>query len=301
GQRLGHLIGGGGQPGGRIVDAVTEALAAAPPGEGLPARRLTATVPRLATKLVMGAGTNHEVSAGATSRVLGVLANEGLVVRGRPAGSWTGRTYHWHLRHDWLGPPAAHDRQPETAPPHPPSPERVQAASTELVERWLRAFGPAPVSDIKWWTGWTVRQVKAALAGLDVVEVALDGDETGVVLADDVDGDDDDPGPWVALLPSLDPTPMGWKERHWYLGPHQGPLFDRNGNIGPTVWVDGRIVGGWSQTSDGRVVTSLLEDVGADHRAMIELEAARLTELVAPTVVKPSFPTPLQKELSASA
>ena len=52
---------------------------------------------------------------------------------------------------------------------------------------------------------------------------------------------------WVALLPALDPTVMGWKERSWYLGDHQERLFDRNGNAGPTVWADGRVVGGWAQ------------------------------------------------------
>ena len=102
----------------------------------------------------------------------------------------------------------------------------------------------------------------------------------------------------MALLPSLDPTPMGWKERDWYLGPHEGPLFDRNGNIGPTVWADGRIVGGWSQRPDGEVVTELLEDVGIDHRTLLDAEVERLSACIGDTVVKPSFPTPLQKRLS---
>ena len=37
----------------------------------------------------------------------------------------------------------------------------------------------------------------------------------------------------VALLPALDPTPMGYVERDWFLGPHAPALFDRSGNIGP--------------------------------------------------------------------
>ena len=52
--------------------------------------------------------------------------------------------------------------------------------------------------------------------------------------------------PWVALLPGLDSTVMGWKERAWFLGGHQHALFDVNGNAGPTVWCNGRIVGGWA-------------------------------------------------------
>ena len=43
------------------------------------------------------------------------------------------------------------------------------------------------------------------------------------------------PKPWVALLPALDPTVMGWQARDWYLGPHAAALFDRSGNAGPTT------------------------------------------------------------------
>ena len=49
---------------------------------------------------------------------------------------------------------------------------------------------------------------------------------------------------------------MGWKERSWYLGPHAPDVFDNVGNVGPTIWLGGRIVGGWAQTADGTVVTS---------------------------------------------
>src|SRR6185295_299133 len=77
-------------------------------------------------------------------------------------------------------------------------------ARTELVRLWLAAFGPAPVSDIKWWTGWPLGQVRAALAAIGPEEVDLDG-KPGVMLK----GDDteDAPEPWISLLPALDPTP----------------------------------------------------------------------------------------------
>lgn len=275
---------------------VTAALTDEP--AGAPARTLTARIPRLATKIVMGAGTRNAGTAGATSRVLAVLANEGVLVRGRPAGAWTGRQYTWHLREHWLG-------DGETRATGVPGGEPLTEveAQRRLVAAWLAAFGPGTMTDLRWWTGWTAADVKRALAGLDTVEVELpaaDGaGDRGILLADDLEPEHD-PGPWAALLPSLDPTAMGWKDRSWYLGDHEGPLFDRNGNIGPTVWVDGRIVGGWSQRPDGEIVVELLEDVGADHRAMIESDAARLAAAIGDTVVKPSFPTPLQKRLATT-
>ena len=65
------------------------------------------------------------------------------------------------------------------------------------------------------------------------------------------------------LLPGADPTVMGWKERTCYLGEHAPELFDRNGNAGPTVWANGRVVGGWTQHDDGELVVGLLEPVDA--------------------------------------
>ena len=63
----------------------------------------------------------------------------------------------------------------------------------------------------------------------------LDSGSTGWVLPDDT-ADLEAPAvlePWVALLPTLDPTTMGWREREFHLDPAHTPfLFDRAGNGG---------------------------------------------------------------------
>jgi hypothetical protein len=159
------------------------------------------------------------------------------------------------------------------------------------------AFGPATVADLKWWTGWTLAQTRAALEAVEVVEVDLDG-AAGMLPAGDLEPEPA-PEPWVAFLPSLDPTVMGWKERDWYLGEHAPALFDRNGNAGPTVWWNGRIVGGWAGRKDGEVVFRLLEDVGAEAARAVEAEAERLQAWLGETKVTPRFATPLAKELLA--
>jgi Winged helix DNA-binding domain len=79
------------------------------------------------------------------------------------------------------------------------------------------------------------------------------------------------------LLPVLDPTVMGWKERDFYLGAYAPMLFDTNGNAGTTAWWDGRVVGCWVQDPDGVVILNLIEDVGAEARAALAAEAERLT------------------------
>ena len=108
-------------------------------------------------------------------------------------------------------------------------------------------------------------------------------------------------GPWAALLPALDPTPMGWRERAWYVGEHAPALFDRSGNIGPTAWWDGRIVGGWAQRKDGEIAVRLLEDIGAEASAAIAAEAQRLREWIGPVRITPRFRTPLERELASSS
>jgi hypothetical protein len=92
---------------------------------------------------------------------------------------------------------------------------------------------------------------------------------------------------------------MGWRDRGWFLGEHAAALFDRSGNIGPTVWWDGRIVGGWAQRPDGEIVVRLLEDVGSAAAAAIAAEAENLQAWLGPARVTPRFRTPLERELSA--
>ena len=104
------------------------------------------------------------------------------------------------------------------------------------------------VADVRWWTGLPMGQVRKAVAAAGAVEVDLDG-VPGLVLPDDLDPVPA-PEPWVALL-RLDPTTMGWAGRD-FLGPHRPVLFDRNGNAGPAIWWDGRVVGGWAQRRQRR-------------------------------------------------
>jgi len=263
-----------------VGDATVLALAAR--GQAT-ATELAQDEPRLRTQLAMAEGKPYAAVANVTSRVLNVLGAEGRIIRGRPRGSWISSQYRWSTAQDWL--------------PGEPEPWPAAAARTELVRRWLRAYGPAPLSDLRWWTGWTAGDVKKAVAGLDVVEVELEDGGTGVLLADDT-APVRAPKPWVALLPALDPTLMGWAARDWYLGPHGPALFDRSGNPGPTIWSHGRIVGGWAQGKDGSVRYRLLEDVGTDVAAAVDAEAGRLTAWLGPIRVTPRFRTPLEKELT---
>jgi hypothetical protein len=251
------------------------------------AAELSAAEPRLKTTLLMAEGKSYQASQAITSRVLLVLAAQGRIVRGRPIGSWLSQQYRWVLAGQWL--PASQASAAVTV--------SETDARKELARLWLAAFGPAPLTDLKWWTGWTMGQVRQAVAALGVAEVDL-GAGPGVVLADDLELTAD-PGEWVTLLPALDATVMGWSDRSWFLGPHAASLFDTNGNAGPTIWVDGQVVGGWAHRADGEIAIRLLEDVGADATRRIEAEAERLGTWLDGSRVIPRFRTPTERELSA--
>ncbi len=250
--------------GGAWLDAAASAVLARLAGsEPLSARELREQVPELTGAITVNLDKKYGGTFQIAPRVLTMLGAEGRIVRGPNAGHWrTGRPS-WTLMESWLG------EQPQPLP--------ADEGYAELVRRWLATFGPGTVEDVQWWLGSTKGAARAALAAVDAVEVTLDRGQTGWLLPDDVEPVLP-PEPWAALLPTLDPTTMGWKGRDFYLDPADIPyLFDSNGNGGNTAWWDGRVVGAWVQDDDGAVRVVLRHDVGAEGRAALDAEAARLT------------------------
>lgn len=238
----------------------------------------------LDTRLVVQQGNQPEVAMSAASRLLMLLAMDCQIARGRPAGTWRSSQYEWLSLDTWAGEPLAELPAGD--------------AQGQLVSRWLASYGPGTFEDIKWWTGWTVAKTRRALELIGAREVALEGG-VGFVLPTDTEPVPY-PGPWVALLPGLDPSVMGWKGRDWILGDLAGRLFDRNGNAGPTAWVDGEIVGGWAQRPDGSIAVGVLRDPGSEAQAALNLEAERVAQWMGPVGLRFRFPSPYEKELRDS-
>jgi hypothetical protein len=260
----------------RTMDALGELGAAT-------AKELKARVPELGIQLTFGHGKKWAGRVGLSTRVLFLLATANRIVRARPLGGWTSTQYRWVRTDTWLDEPF--------------SPLAENEAQGELVACWLRTYGPGTLTDIKWWTGWGVGMTRAALAVCSAVEVDLDS-EVGYVAPDD-HHTTDPVKPWAALLPSLDSTVMGWKERDWYLGGHRDQLYDRNGNAGPTIWLDGRIIGGWAQSMNGEVRLEYLEAVDATAIELVERRAETLQEWLGDRRFVARFRTPTEKRLTS--
>ena len=249
------------------------------------AQELARAVPMLAARARLNPGQRIEGNVSMASRMLLTLGVEGRVVRGRPRGTWLSSQFRWTLMSRWLGHPL------------PTLPEAD--AQAELVRRYLARFGPATEADVRWWTGWTARDSRAAIAAAGTEAVDVEDSGPAFVVEGDLERTPE-LDRCVALLPALDPTTMGWRDRAWYLGPHRDALFDSAGNAGPTIWCDGRIVGGWAVLPSAEVVIRLLDDIGREATVAVGDEAARLTEWLRATAVAPRFATPLARELVAS-
>ena len=237
-------------------------------------------LPTLDARVTRGKG-HYQAEVAVAASVIVTLAASGAIVRGANAGGWKTSRPRWTSTGQWLG----------EVPDPLPEPEGYAA----LVAAWLRAFGPGTEADLVWWLGSTKAAVRRALADVEAVAVSLDDDETGWLLPDDLDPVRD-PGHWAALVPSLDPTTMGWKQRGFHLGEHAEKVFDRNGNGGPTAWWDGRIVGVWFQRDDGVVEVALVEDVPRAAQRALDAKAAELTGLLDGDVVRSIYLSPLARE-----
>jgi hypothetical protein len=261
----------------RARAAVLAALEVAP--DGLTALELRTTVAAIDVRVAPPSGEPW-----GASRVLVLLGAAGDIVRGTNTGHWRTSRPKLTLTRHWLG----------------GDPVRLDPAAgyRELVRRWLYSFGPGTEADLVWWLGSTKAVVRTALAEVGAVAVSLDGGDTGWLLPDDLD-DVPDPGPWVALLPVLDPTTMGWQARDFYLGPHGDRLFERRGNAGTTAWVDGRAVGCWVHDPDGTVRVHLLEAVSPDRERALRDEAERLTAWLSGQRVATGYVSPAMKDAVA--
>nr|WP_294695284.1 winged helix DNA-binding domain-containing protein [uncultured Friedmanniella sp.] len=248
------------------------------------AREVGQRVPALTRRLALPSGTQTDATQSAHTRVLLNLGFAGEVLRGEPSGSWVNGAYRYAVSTQWL-PGGLGDLDAEPA-------------AAALAQAYLRRFGPVTTADLQWWAGWTKTATLRALADCGAVPVQLDAGRGWLAAGDD---EAPEPEPWVAALPSLDPTTMGWKERDWYLPAAAADAFDGNGNAGPTLWVDGRVVGAWAQDKDGRLLTHYFEPVPAARREELADRLAQVAELVGGTRFSVRFPGRIQPRILAAA
>lgn len=265
-----------------LDSATAEVVALVESSAPVTTRAIGQQLPHLVIPLEFGSA-KASATVNAHTKVLQGAGFDALLVRGQPQ-SWRSSAYPWTTTKAWLG--------------RSLTGREDRPAAAELLDQWLRRFGPATETDMKWWFGWTATLTRAALADSDAEPVEVETGPAWVATGDALTAHD--AGPWVRLLPGLDPSVMGWKERDWYLNPELVPrLFDRFGNAGPTIWASGRVVGGWIQDEAGRILIDLAETLDTTHRALLDEAVGEMEAILGDTVVRPRFPSRSQKALLA--
>ena len=160
------------------------------------------------------------------------------------------------------------------------------ASLAHLIRRYLGAFGPATLADLRAWSHVSAMRLRPVLANLpDVINLR---DEAGRVLLDVVDAarpSADTPAP-PRFLPMWDSVLLAHDDRTRVLpATYRKAVIARNGDVLPTFLVDGRVAGLWWVEPDGtgtRIVLEPFERIAAEARRALDAEAARLTAFFEP-------------------
>jgi hypothetical protein len=151
-----------------------------------------------------------------------------------------------------------------------------------FVRRYLAAFGPATQQDLLRFAGVRVGDVKP---GLDRVELRTFRDERGRVLLDLPRAPlpaGDTPAP-VRFLPKWDSSLLAYAppERTRILPEKFRPtVIRKNGDVLPTVLVDGFVAASWSVDRKGKLEISPLRRLTKVEHAEIDDEGERVVEFV---------------------
>jgi hypothetical protein len=152
--------------------------------------------------------------------------------------------------------------------PEPMSPD--EAVDT-LVCRYLEGFGPASLRDLAQGTMLRAPVLREAVQRLGDRLIALQGPD-GAVLLDVPEGPrprGDVPAP-ARLLPMWDSILLAYADRSRIIPPEvRAAVIRRNGDVLPTVLVDGYVTGVWRPVTAGIEVTALRR---IDDRAWARLE-----------------------------
>jgi hypothetical protein len=204
---------------------------------------------------------------------------------GAPPGPgvwWALRSYTPLVHAPTGGPWSFGPRPAYVAPPPAPAGTDPDRALQVLIRRYLEGFGPASAADLAQFAlhkRSTARAALAAMAGDVVVRQGPDGAELF-----DVPGAPLPPGDTPApprLMAMWDSTLLAYADRSRVLPAEYRPrVIRRNGDVLPTLLVDGHVCGVWRPV-EGGVEVRAFEHLAASAWDDLAAEAGRLLALLA--------------------
>jgi len=205
--------------------------------------------------------------------ILGYLAREALIC----FGPRRGKQHTFTLLEEWI--PAGRQLKDDEA-------------LAELARRYFASHGPATSQDFAWWSGLTIKDARAALDGARTELYAQEAG--GKEFWSGFDPKSLTPAVGQAcLLPAFDELTVGYKDRSALLA--GAPTTAAGLALGPSIIVDGRIVGNWKRTlaRDAVVIElSLFAPVNKRQQAGLASAARRYGEFVGLPARLTSSPRP---------
>ena len=143
----------------------------------------------------------------------------------------------------------------------------VEDAEDELLRRYLRAHGPATVSDFMRWTYVTAADARKTWGRVanELAQVIVEGRTAWALRTDvrDLQRSTVD-RPTVRLLPSFDSFLLGQIDKsHLVDAAQYKRVYRAAGWLSPVVLVDGRVAGVWTHARDGGRLAVRVERFGA--------------------------------------
>jgi hypothetical protein len=204
---------------------------------------------------------------------------------GRPL--WWALRHYAPVRHAVTGGAWSFEHRPryvaaDLPPPTPGDREAADEALAALVRRYLTAFGPATVADVAQFALVQRARVKVALARLGDEVERLAGPDGAELL--DVPGAPQPPAEVTApprLLGMWDNVLLAYHDRGRILPPeHRTLVTRRNGDVLPTLLVDGKVAGVWRPV-EGAIEATAFHPLPAEAWTGLADEARSLLAVLA--------------------
>jgi hypothetical protein len=168
-----------------------------------------------------------------------------------------------------------------------------EQAEELLLRRYLRAFGPATVSDFCLWTGMTLKEAREIWARKQsgLASVNVQGWKAEILREDLEDlSQARIEQPLIRLLPYFDTFLLGHKEReHLVALEHQSSVYRAQGWIAPVVLINGRVNGVWEyalEKNQLHVQVTKFNPISRQASAVILEEARDLARFLNATDIK---------------
>jgi hypothetical protein len=173
---------------------------------------------------------------------------------------------------------------PVAVTPDTPAPSGTTSAAgsvQELIRRYLAAFGPASIQDLGQFAMLRQPTLRPALTAMADELVTLEGPDGRVLF--DVPGaplpDEDVPAP-PRLLAMWDSVLLAHADRSRIIPPeHRPAVIRRNGDVLPTLLVDGQVAGVWRPV-DGAIEATAFRPLSEETWTGLAAEAHALLALV---------------------